>query len=276
MKGTIALDIDGTLTDHCREIPEPVCHKLRELHLEGWRLAFVTGRTFRHGRGALSLLDFPHCFAVQNGALLLDMPKHEVLKRHYLNREDLKLVTETAKQYSSLFAVYPGYEDDDRVYYCPDKMTGHEVDYLRTRCASFQEELIPLNSFDQLARETFASIKFFGPKESMESLSEGLGLQGMDAPVIRDPFRWENSVLQCTSKGVNKGQVIRDLRMDSPQIIIAAGDDWNDLSMLEEADLSIAMETAPEELKKKAHYIAPSVQELGILKGLEWALKQIA
>lgn len=70
-----------------------------------------------------------------------------------------------------------------------------------------------------------------------------------------------------TGKGVNKGlgtrQLSRMVGADQSQII-AAGDSYNDLAMFKAAGTCIAMETAPDEVKAMADFIAPSAEEDGL------------
>ncbi len=70
-----------------------------------------------------------------------------------------------------------------------------------------------------------------------------------------------------TGKGVNKGLGARQLsRMvgADPSQIVAAGDSYNDLPLFKVAGTCIAMETAPDELKDMADFIAPSAKEDGL------------
>ena len=55
--------------------------------------------------------------------------------------------------------------------------------------------------------------------------------------------------------------------------MIAAGDDENDISLLEAADVKIAMSHAPEKLQEIAQFIAPPTRDLGIITALQMVLK---
>ena len=74
MKGIIALDIDGTITADAEHLPKNVHHYLTSLAQEGWSLFFLTGRTFQWAFRTLRELPFPYAFALQNGAIILEMP----------------------------------------------------------------------------------------------------------------------------------------------------------------------------------------------------------
>jgi hydroxymethylpyrimidine pyrophosphatase-like HAD family hydrolase len=54
--------------------------------------------------------------------------------------------------------------------------------------------------------------------------------------------------------------------------VITAGDDENDMSLFQVADIKIAMSHAPERLKEKADLIAPPTQDCGIIHALEMVL----
>ena len=75
-----------------------------------------------------------------------------------------------------------------------------------------------------------------------------------------------------TNVGVNKASAACVLAgmfgIDINQII-AAGDSYNDLSLLQASGLSIAMGNAPDELKAIADYVAPSVDEDGLAVAIE-------
>ncbi len=75
-----------------------------------------------------------------------------------------------------------------------------------------------------------------------------------------------------TGVGVNKGAAagqLAQMLQAAPSRFIAAGDSFNDLSMLEVSGLRIVMAAAPPELKAIADYIAPPVEEDGLAIALE-------
>jgi hydroxymethylpyrimidine pyrophosphatase-like HAD family hydrolase len=58
-----------------------------------------------------------------------------------------------------------------------------------------------------------------------------------------------------------------------PDEICAAGDDVNDIPMIAEAGLGIAMGNAQEEVKAAADRIAPSHDENGLVQVVDWLLE---
>ena len=93
-------------------------------------------------------------------------------------------------------------------------------------------------------------------------------------PPIRDPFKEGRFVAQATHAEVNKGLALKEFAALHPEsgIIIAAGDDNNDLSMLQVADVRVAMANAPRSMLAIADVIAPPASKKGILSGLTHAV----
>ena len=75
-----------------------------------------------------------------------------------------------------------------------------------------------------------------------------------------------------TAKGVHKGEAARILAEKmgvAPGHFIAAGDSYNDLPMLEIAGYRIVMDSAPQEMKDLADFVAPAVEEDGLAQAIE-------
>ena len=276
MRGTIALDIDGTLTTDFHSLPQRTVDYLTSLSLSGWRLIFITGRTFSSGYKALKNLPFTYYFAVQNGATIIEMPSRRVVAKKYLDRSILEEMDAICKTASSDFVIYGGYEHDDHCYFRPDRFSPPLLNYLNERTQSFKEIWHPVQSYDDIDLELFASVKCFGLYPSARELADNIEKRlGLHVPVIRDPFGKEYYVVQATHADISKGKALLDLinLMGERGKVIAAGDDYNDVSMLAAADIKIVMATAPEELLQNADIIAPSAAEEGIIIGLEAAIK---
>ena len=115
MQGTIALDIDGTLTADSRlhTMPPRVVKYLSQLVSDGWQLVFITGRTFMSAYRILQPLPFPYYLAVQNGAIILEMPSRRIVGKKYLDRSVFSAMELICRDEPSDFIVYAGYEHND-------------------------------------------------------------------------------------------------------------------------------------------------------------------
>ena len=98
----------------------------------------------------------------------------------------------------------------------------------------------------------------------------------LHVPPVKDPFKEGYFVAQATHPLVNKGQALQSFKSAIaafPPLVIAAGDDENDRSLLAVADVKIVMGSAPYSLLKIADIVAPPATEDGIIAGLETALR---
>lgn len=287
MRGTIALDIDGTLTTGSHDVPERTTEYLARLAKEGWLFIFVTGRTFSSGYKALKHLPFPYYFAVQNGALILEMPSQRIVAKKYLDRSIFLEMDAICSKHSTDFVVYAGFEHEDHCYFRPHHFSPSLLDYLQRRVKTYEETWHPLTSYSDMALDLFPSVKCFGPLPSAKELASKIEQRlGLHVPVIRDPFSWgvENGskssldyyVVQATHPQISKGQALLDFLEIAGRKgkVIAAGDDYNDISMFSVADVAVVMATGPEDMLKNADIIAPSAAEEGIITGLEAAIKK--
>ena len=97
------------------------------------------------------------------------------------------------------------------------------------------------------------------------------GLSGIHAVKSFLPYNglW---AVDFTDEGVSKATAVARLAAMAgidPGQIIAAGDSFNDLPMMEACGLRVAMGDSPDELKALADYIAPSVEDDGLAVAIE-------
>lgn len=273
-RGIIALDIDGTLTDDPFTLSEPVQRALQYYHDTGWTLIFLTGRPFGWGSRPLLSLSFPYHIAAINGADLVAMPECKLVLSRTIEVSTTAPMDEVCRSEESDYVLYGGFAAADKCYYRPSRFSTSLHSYLEERCRSLGEEWIAVDSFSEIPISAVASVKSFGDGDSCYRIVEKMeGLLGWKVTVIRDPFRHDHYVAQATTSSCDKGAVLRAFkireRCDGP--VIVAGDDFNDVSMLQIADIKIVMATAPEPLLAIADIIAAPAAEDGIIAALETA-----
>ena len=273
-KGWIALDIDGTITLDKYSVPDPVVDFLRRLTSEGWNLAMATGRPLAFGAMALSKFDFPYTFLAQNGSAALEMPSRELLFKKYIEPKKISLFEEAYLGIDSDFLIYAGYEKGDFCYWRPGRFSSDELSYLSDLQKRQKEKWVSLDHFQHL--DPFPLVKCFGSEPKMNLVASRLRATGQfQVARIRDPFVEGCFILLVTDIQASKGASLRELfRLKGRgPLVIAAGDDENDITLLEAADIKIAMAHAPEILQKGATFIAPPTKDLGIIHALTMAIR---
>lgn len=277
MKRIIALDIDGTITVDHHSISSQVVTFLEDLSRNDWNLIFITGRTFRWGYEVLQHINCPYYFAVQNGAILLEMPSKKIVSKKYLDKSYLDIMETACRGELSSFVIYGGYEFGDDCYYRPKSFAPEMLDYIQRRTDVFREKWNAVESFENLPIQEFASLKAFGTFESAQRIISRIESEsGLHVPLIKDPFQKDRYVVQATHPHVNKGEAVKDLKniLNGSSLVIAAGDDNNDRTMLAIADIKVVMATAPEDMLIDADIIAPPAEHLGIIEGLSKAIEK--
>jgi hydroxymethylpyrimidine pyrophosphatase-like HAD family hydrolase len=276
--GWIALDIDGTITDESHHAPPQVVHFLHLLEEKGWELIFLTGRTYSFGYRVVKEFDFPFYLAVQNGADILYMPHKELIARHYLDNAVIPVLEKAYQGENQDFIVYAGYERGDLCYYRPERFSPALIEHLHKIMALSPEPWKSVRSFDFENGVSFPLAKCLGTKEAMQRINALLQVfPGVSATMIRDPLGEGIYLNLVTAEQATKGaalQIIKQVIGDGGPVI-AAGDDLNDISMLQNADVKIVMASAPPEMHSMATILAGYGQHHGIIEALTKAIKHV-
>ncbi len=276
MKGWIALDIDGTITQDKYSVPEEVTHFLRKQTLMGWKIAFATGRAFVFAYPALKNFDFSFVLLPQNGSIALTMPEKRILFRSYLRAEKISLLEKAVEGTGTDLLIYAGYEHHDRCYFRPTRLSKEWLVYLDGVRKRENETWYPVENFGGLGDVPL--IKCFGSLPLMKKVAFSVKQAGgFEVALIRDPFVPGIFILLITDEHTSKGASLEKVFQSEGRggVVIAAGDDDNDKSLLEVADIKIAMPHAPERLRKTADFIAPPVEENGIVQALKIVIENV-
>ena len=170
------------------------------------------------------------------------------------------------------FLVYAGFEKGDFCYYRPHRYSPKMLEHLEVVKSVVSEPWQAMEEFSFAKDDSFPLIKSFGSKEQMELLSQKLlSFEEVHSTYIGDPLSHGKTYLNLiTSKRATKGEVVKKMRAFFPKgtHFIAAGDDRNDILMLEEADFAIVMKTAPESMHFLADLMAEPAEDFGIIEAL--------
>ena len=279
LKGLIALDIDGTVTAVRDHLQSAVVDYLAELARAGWQIYFITGRTFHWSYTLLKDLPFPYLLGVHNGAFVASMPQRDVLFQSYLKKAEVVRIEAILQRYGSAGVIYTGPQGAERTYICPGVLPPERLEYLHKRRAFVQEEWIEVDSIEAIAENDFLAVRCLETREVARDISRAITDElSLPCPLMMDSCSQTYALVQVTQKEVTKGSAINHVlpRLGITGPIIAAGDDHNDIALLESADIKVAMQTAPPELLKLADVVAPPASECGIIQGLKEAIARIS
>jgi hypothetical protein len=274
-KGWIALDIDGTITLEKYSVPKPVTAYLKNLEKAGWKIAIATGRSFHFASLALSQFDFPYILICQNGSVALDMPSQNILFKKYLNWNHVAHIEKAYEGVDSDFVIYMGVEERDLCYFRPHRFPEAAIPAIRALQETQKEKWRAVPDFSSELMPHFAIAKGFGPYEEMRLIVERLDASDrFQAPLMRNSFAPGAAIVLVTDLLATKGHALQEVFKTHGRgpLVIGAGDDENDLSLLMVSDVKIAMAHAPDSLQERADILAPPTSHMGIIHALQMGI----
>jgi len=276
-KGIIALDIDGTITTQKYILEVSVSNFLNQLIADSWQLIFLTGRTLSFTRPILTSIRGHYFVAVQNGAAFFSMPEERLVKKYYLSADLIGFIDIVFLSQPGGLLVESGFEREDVCFYKPSDFTAEELKYLDFRMSISPEKWVATTSFQELDLHEFAVGKYFASEKSAQVIAHLISQipdTTFNILIIRDPFKEDLYLAHVNNEKASKGRVLDYFisRQEERILVIAAGDDYNDVEMLEKSTVKIVMKNAPQPLHAIADIIAPLAEEEGIIPALKEAI----
>ena len=265
----IALDLDGTLTNSEKNITPRTFDALMKAQREGVRLVLASGRpTFGIAALAnqLQLADYGGYVLSYNGGRIIDWSEKTVIFSQVVDQKLVPILYDFAEK-----AQLP------IVTYLPDAILAskNEGEYLAEEARINGMPIVVAPNFVEEAMQIAGgSTKFLIPGEpelliQLESEMKAALSEQMEV------FRSAPFFLELPPKGIDKAQSLQRLLTHlglERESLMAFGDGFNDLSMIQFAGQGVAMANAVEEVKSIADFVTTSNEEDGIAHALEQLL----
>ena len=265
----IALDLDGTLTNSEKIITLRTFDALMKAQREGVRLVLASGRpTFGIAALAnqLQLADYGGYVLSYNGGRIIDWCEKTVIFSQVVDQKLVPILYDFAEK-----AQLP------IVTYLPEAILAskNEGEYLAEEARINGMPVVLAQNFVEEAMQIAGgSTKFLIPGEpelliQLESEMKAALSEQMEV------FRSAPFFLELPPKGIDKAQSLQRLLTHlglERESLMAFGDGFNDLSMIQFAGQGVAMANAVEEVKSIADFVTTSNEEDGIAHALEQLL----
>lgn len=265
----IAMDLDGTTLMPSTQSFSPRLHDaLLKAHNQGIFIVPTSGRQFILLPDNISKNDVWKKYGIfSNGAQIRDIEINQTLAKNHLSTENLSWVTNLANRLEipveicidgHLYLTQKSYDmqqDDDSLKFHRDfvlKRYGHIVNSL--------EEMLENNIDSEKVNLPLI------PEEKYEVLKQELNHSELSLAWL-DKSRIEITHLNAT-KGKGLIQLCDILGIDIKHTM-TLGDSGNDISMFQVSGLSVAMENAPDDIKKYADIVTLSNIEDGAAIAIE-------
>lgn len=258
----LAFDIDGTLTNSNKDITEATKAAIMEAMDKGLTVAIATGRPVPGVKDYVKELELTErggYVLSLNGGIVISCKDNRVISQSLIPMEMYPKICDLAKEYNVTLLTYEG---DDVITEKP------EDKYVQIEATINK---IPVRKVDNMKNY----LTFKVPKFLM--VADGDYLAKVEAavkPLLSDDldvYRSEPFFLEILPKGINKANALETLINDvgaTREELMAFGDGFNDISMIEYAGMGVAMSNGNDLIKEKADYVAPSNDEDGIVEVL--------
>lgn len=259
----IALDLDGTLTNDEKIITPRTFNALMQLQHNGIRLCLASGRPPYGMRPLGRLLQMEKHGGVllcYNGGHTEECATGKVLVEQRLSEDFL---TEL-KHFQTLSGMTLMTYYEDGIY------TEHPDDeYVAISARNNKMRIVPVNDFIADTPRPINKCLMVGAPEQVKLWEPRIAeaMKGRMHICHSTPY-----FIELLPLGIDKGPSLLKL-LDAlsltPNNLMAFGDSFNDITMLQSAAIGVAMQNAEEEVKKHADYVTTSNNDDGIADALQ-------
>ena len=258
----IALDLDGTLTNHEKVVTPKTREALLQAASQGAVIILASGRP------TYGIEPVAECLELQkrggyilsyNGGNIVNAKTGEKLFSQFLPDEVIPELYAYAKEHGHALL---GYAGNEIITEMPDDQ------YVKEESRINKMNIRKVDNLFEFLEPHPTKLLMTGDPTLMlkaeEELVEKLGDR-------MDIFRSAPFFLELVPKGIDKAKSLTRLLTKinlTPADLIAFGDGYNDLSMLKLAGIGVAMENAAPEVRAEADYVTLSNEEDGVAAAL--------
>lgn len=238
----IVTDIDGTLVNSQKEIPDSFWSVFQDIRSKNIRFCVASGRQMQSLEQLFSPIANEIGFISDNGAFVKF--KGEELHHKTLNFKEIQPILTTCDTIENAAVVLCG---KNKAY------VKTQNQWLFDQIALHYPALERVSDFSSVDDVVF-KISVCDKKGSQENSYPYLKKFSDSFNVVVSGAAW----LDITEKSINKGvavKKIQNLWSVSPEKTLVFGDQFNDIEMLQSAKFSYAMKNAPQEVKNIASFV---------------------
>ena len=264
----IAFDLDGTLLNSKKEITSETFRVLELAASKGIEIVPVTGRFWEAMPANVKSLEFVNYAVTLNGADIFDVRNSKSLARFEMPVERARTLCRTFDDLNVIYDfVAEGHGFMKRELY--DRL--EEVMIGEWQIKIVRDKRTPV---DDVYSEL--SMKKGVQKMQIYTKDSDLRLRLLESlPVVFPKLLFTSSVpnnIEINDPGANKGAGLKFIadKVNIPMSeTIAFGDGSNDIFMIRDAGIGVAMANAIDEIKAAADYITLSCDEDGVAEGIK-------
>ncbi len=260
----VAIDLDGTLLNEKKKIPAENKVILKELMSSGVEVIIATGRRYYSAKKLISELELTDStIMANNGTIVRDLRTDNLIKSRCFEHEDFYSLIREGKQrnlhaithvdhFSEGYDILVEFEKNDIKY---KNYLGDIANRYRT-----------IENLLKYANPKALAIVYTGEFEQLKEFQENLNLKykGKFNAYLMHNLASVGTMLEIINASGSKWVSIMEYALGKgikSEEIIAIGDDNNDIEMIKNAGLGIAMKNATKEVKAAANIISEKTND---------------
>ncbi len=250
----MAVDIDGTLFNSDGFLTEVTKKAILESVEKGLIFTISTGRPLQGVEALNRMLNLDLPFITYNGAMVIMGKSKEILYEQRLSAENAKEIIELAKKYQTTFMVW-----------ADNKLLVTEINdrvNLYKQISTVEPTLV--DDLGEWIKNGVTKILWYDEVENIDRFQSEVGRylgNRVNCHTSRPNFL--EFVDINASKAIAMEKIGEHYGIKQNEMI-AVGDGYNDLSMIEYAGLGVVMANAKDVIKEKGDYITLSNDEDGV------------
>ncbi len=253
----IVLDLDGTLLTSKEKISERTREILYKFIEKGIKIIIATGRTYTSLKPYRDMLGLETPVVCFNGAKLVDR-KENIIFEIPIDSDLAKKCIDIGKEMGIHINFY-----QNEVWYVEDSTKEAKM-YQESSGLDYE-----IRKIEEFENYEMTKLLFIAENEKLQIFNKKL--EEVVGTGINKAFS-KKHYLELMNKEVNKGETLLklfEIEGIKKENVVAFGDGWNDLEMLQIVGEGVAMGNADEELKKIVGRTCDTNDNDGIAKYLE-------
>ncbi len=260
----VAIDLDGTLLNEKKKISRENKVILKELMDRDVEIVIATGRRYYSAKQLVSELDMGNStILANNGSIIRDLKTDHLIKNRYFDQEDFYSLIREGKDRKL-----------DAITHVDHYLEGYDIlvefEKNDTRYSNYLNDIAnryrTIDDFLKYSNPKAISIVYTGELERLKEFQENLKLKykGKYNAYIMHNLISVGAMLEIINASGSKWVSILEHAMAKGikrEEIVTIGDDNNDIEMIKNAGLGIAMKNATREVKNAADIISEKTND---------------
>ena len=267
----LAIDIDGTLLDPTFQVSSANLAALQRVHDLGIEVVLVTGRRHTFALPVAEALGFEVALISSNGAVTKSS-SGELFHRDLLPAATAKAVCGHMRAYRDCLVLTFDIAGRGEIV-LEQTVTHPSIQRWMEKNSEFIERVVPIER--SLTRDPVQAM-FCGGVERMRSAEQALLSGRFPMTLLKTQYVPRDlCILDILNSGCSKGHALerwaRHRGFDREQVM-AIGDNYNDIEMLEFAGIPVIMGNASDDLKQNGWHVTLGNDQSGVAAAVEHVL----